>query len=265
MYADDSVVFFSDKDIDVIQNHLERDFSSLTKWLFENELIVNSKKGKTEVMVFGTNSRLNKLKNKSLNLQHNGISINTTNSYKYLGLTLTGSLNMTEHLSTSLKKASSRIHLLKKMRNFMDAKTARLIYQSMIIPILTNFSLALYGSTPPYIKNKIALMEDRARFIISNGDTVPITENIQKKRLCTFVHKCLYSNDVYSKFKEYYKMKRTNVNTRNNGTKIEIPKIKLEIARKSTYYQGTIVFNELPITTRKENNFQTFKRNLNLL
>ena len=173
MYADDTVVFFSDKDINVIQKRLESDFSSLTEWLAENELFVNSKKGKTEVMVFGTSKRLNKLDDTPLKLKHNGVTINVTNSYKYLGLTLTSSLNMTEHLTTTLKKASSRIHLLRKMRNYMDSKTAILIYQSMIVPILTYCPLTLYGSTPPYIKNRIAAMEDHAQFIIGNGVTIP--------------------------------------------------------------------------------------------
>ena len=39
--------------------------------------------------------------------------------------------------------------------------------------------------------------------------------------------------------------------------------MKLEAARKSTYYQGAIVFNELPENTRKETNYRTFKKQLN--
>ena len=58
MYADDTVIFCADTDHDVIQKHLEEDFSSLTNWLAENELIINCKKGKTEVMIFGSNQRL---------------------------------------------------------------------------------------------------------------------------------------------------------------------------------------------------------------
>ena len=108
-------------------------------------------------------------------------------------------------------------------------------------------------------------MEDHAQFIIGNGVTIPRSDNIKKKRLCTFVHKCLYSEEICSSFKNYYKMKETNLNTRNNGSKIEIPKIKLETARKSTYYQGSIVFNELPKDLRRENNFKVFKQKLNLL
>jgi len=145
----------------------------------------------------------------------------------------------------------------------MDTKTASLIYQAMIVPVLTYCSLSLYGSTPPHINRKIAAIEDLARFVIGNGYTVQRTELIKKKKLCTFVHKCIHSNDVSSLFKDYYVMRNTNVNTRNNGSQLEIPKIKLEIARKSTFYQGTILFNNLPRGIRQENNFLIFKNKLN--
>ena len=59
-----------------------------------------------------------------------------------------------------------------------------------------------------------------------------------------------------------FKMRRTNVNIRCIGTRIESPKIKLEAARKSTYYQWSIIFNELPTNTRKETDFRTIKKHL---
>ena len=78
-----------------------------------------------------------------------------------------------------------------------------------------------------------------------------------------YVHKCLHNEDICSEFKEYYTIQKTTANTRCNGTKLDIPKIKLEAARKSTYYQGAIVVNELPENTRKETNYRAFKKQLN--
>ena len=86
----------------------------------------------------------------------------------------------------------------------MDAKTTNLIYQAMNVPILTYGSLSLYGSTPPNIKSKIEKIEDRAQLIIGNSETIPKTESIKKKQLCTFVHKCPQNEDICNEFKEYY-------------------------------------------------------------
>lgn len=57
-YTDDSVIFTSSKDLDAIQHNLSEDINSLASWFRDNELIINLKKGKTEVMLFGTAKRL---------------------------------------------------------------------------------------------------------------------------------------------------------------------------------------------------------------
>ena len=169
---------------------------------------------------------------------------------------------MSQHLTATIKKASSRVHLLKKMRSFMDAKTTKLIYQAMIVPIFTYGSLALFGSTPLHIKSKFEKIEDRVQLIIGNNDTIPKAKDIKKKQLCIFVRKCLHNDDICCEFKEYFKIRNISANTRCNGMKIDIPKIKLEAARKAVYFQGAIIFNELPEHTRKEADFRAFKKQL---
>ena len=57
-YAD-TVIFTSSSDIDVIQGNLSQDLDNLSNWFRQNELIFNLKKGKSEVMLFGTGKRLN--------------------------------------------------------------------------------------------------------------------------------------------------------------------------------------------------------------
>ena len=118
MYADDTVLFYSGKDLVDIQKNLENDFKSLCNWFEVNELIINTKAGKTETMVFGTAKKLYKIDNHPLEIKHKNKVINHTSTYKYLGLNLTSTLSMTEQLRSSLKKASTRINLLKKMSSF---------------------------------------------------------------------------------------------------------------------------------------------------
>ena len=42
------------KDIKVIEENLDRVFNSHCHWLYQNELIVNYNKGKTELMIWNT-------------------------------------------------------------------------------------------------------------------------------------------------------------------------------------------------------------------
>jgi retron-type reverse transcriptase len=49
MYADDTVIYYSHKDIEVIEKKLQDDLASITSWLQQNQLIINMKKGKQKV------------------------------------------------------------------------------------------------------------------------------------------------------------------------------------------------------------------------
>ena len=77
-YADDTVIFTSSNNFDVIERNLNDDINNLATWFRKNELIINLKKGKTETMIFGTAKRLSRLQGKQLDLMINGLPINST-------------------------------------------------------------------------------------------------------------------------------------------------------------------------------------------
>ena len=132
-YADDTVIFYSNKDAEVIQTVLNNEFSSMTNWLRNNELIINTKRRKTEVTLFGTSKRSYKLNNPPLKIVNNFETINYTKSYKYLGLILNETLNIFEHMKVTMKKARSRVNLLKRIQQLINADTACLIFKVMIL------------------------------------------------------------------------------------------------------------------------------------
>ena len=103
MYADDTVIYTSHRDIKVIENTLSANMTVIKKWLDKNRLIINLKKGKTESMLFGTVKRLCSHGDLKVSLQ--GHLINFTSKYKYLGMHLDPSLSMSDHLQKVLKKA----------------------------------------------------------------------------------------------------------------------------------------------------------------
>ena len=92
-YADDTVIYVSDKYFAIVERKLSEELSSLSSWFHNNELILNLKKGKTVSMVFSTKNHSNKVGKLSLKL--NGIKINPTKSYKYLGVYFDKSLSIT--------------------------------------------------------------------------------------------------------------------------------------------------------------------------
>ncbi len=59
MYADDTVLFYPDSDVAVIQQKLNDDLELIGTWLLDNGLFVNT--SKTESMLFGTHARLSRV------------------------------------------------------------------------------------------------------------------------------------------------------------------------------------------------------------
>ena len=143
MYADHTVLYYSDKDMKEIEKVLSQDLCTVSKWLQENELVLNLKKGKTEVMLFGTKKRLNQ-QERETEINYQSQHINNTNYYKYLGVQLDPSLNMQEHFNTVCRKASSCIRLLKRIRTFITDLATLRIYQALVVAIITYCSLQTF-------------------------------------------------------------------------------------------------------------------------
>ena len=58
MYADDTVIYVAEKNIDTIEKFLENNLEKIARHFDENQLIINLGKGKTETIFFGTGKRL---------------------------------------------------------------------------------------------------------------------------------------------------------------------------------------------------------------
>ena len=83
MYADDTVIFYANKGLTVTENQLNKDMENVKNYCFTNELIINTIKGKTEVMLLGTSKCL-KSSGKKLEITFSGKQINFVSNYKYL-------------------------------------------------------------------------------------------------------------------------------------------------------------------------------------
>lgn len=87
----------------------------------------------------------------------------------------------------------------------------------MVLPILTYRPLVTF--TNSNVDTKIAKLEKRAGKIIGTTQVIPSVTDIKRKRICTFVHKCI-NDDVCVNFKNYFTVLSNK--TRNNGTLIYV-------------------------------------------
>ncbi|XP_057310647.1 uncharacterized protein LOC130648610 [Hydractinia symbiolongicarpus] len=125
-HADDTVLFVAGKDLEIIETCLSSDMNYVLAWCLENELILNLGAGKIESMLFGS---------KNYSYQ----TVRVTSTYKYLGVLIEPSLNLSSNFDLTHQKASGRLHLLYRIRPLITEKAALAIFQTMIQPT-SNFN-----------------------------------------------------------------------------------------------------------------------------
>ena len=102
-------------------------------------------------------------------------------------------------------------------------------------------------------KSMLQSIDRRAKDIVclqhdSDYNVVPI-QKLNRRRACLFVSNVV-KGEVCENFNNYFHVRKCN--TRNNGCLVTLPRIRTEYARKSVSFMAAYVFNELPITIRKE-------------
>ena len=132
MYADDTALFFADRNIQTIQSVLQEDLNAVGEWFSLNRVLVNC--DKTNVMLFGSKQRLARSQGLSLFLL--GKLLELSNTVKYLGLTFNASMDWHDHINNISNKVTRRLNLLGRIRKYLDTDTRKLLYTSLVQPLM---------------------------------------------------------------------------------------------------------------------------------
>ena len=111
MYADDTHLTYTDKDVNIIQSCLNEDLLDISKWLVANKLTLNMTK--TEFMLIGSRQKLNALTASPV-LSINGSSVNQVSTSKSLGELIDANLTWGSHIW--LKKIAFGIAAINRLR-----------------------------------------------------------------------------------------------------------------------------------------------------
>lgn len=93
MIADDTILYFSDKSTANIEKRLNEEAEIVERWVNDNCLLLNQKKGKTEFILYCSRPS----KQPKCLIKINNIELNQSDSYKYLGVSLGRHLNSNSH------------------------------------------------------------------------------------------------------------------------------------------------------------------------
>ena len=252
LYADDAVLFYGDSNIRKISTVLNKDLKQLQSWTYHNKLCIHPVK--TEYVVFGTQQRIASatLSNGPLSLFLGENPINQAQHFKYLGVIRDANLNSKQHVDKLLIKVSKRIGVLGRIRNNLTLDTANKVYQSLVFPVMDYCDVA-WSSIGKIERDWLDRAQRRAVKIVLKTKDSDAEKNLKWLPLSmrrdmhtiNLTFKCLKGSPSMF-FKDYFKVFRTIHNTRGSGKNLMLPKVRIRTARKSFYFNGSKLFNDIP-------------------
>ena len=184
-----------------------------------------------------------------------------------MGITLDNHLTMSMQIDKIYKRASNRVKLLQRIRPNISPLVAEKIYSVMIRPVLL-YCYPVYLCVGESAKKKLQSIQDRAHKIIAPTKTTLLKtdtlDQIRKKRVSIDVFKSL-NDSCPPLLRNMFERFDHGKETRGNGSRLVLPKVKTEAGRKTFAFQGALIFNGLPTDLMNEPYFINFKRKIDTL
>ena len=164
MFADDTNLFRSGKNLLDLINTVNAELEKLSIWFIANRLTLNV--SKTKYIIFGTKRKHNVESNLSVSI--NGISIERVANIKFLGVFIDEDLNWKYHTSQVSLKVSKSLGILNRVKNILSKEVLVNMYYSLIHPYYVYCNI-VWGGASLIALNKLIVLQKRAVRLITGS------------------------------------------------------------------------------------------------
>jgi hypothetical protein len=275
MYADDTNLFLSGKNIDEMKNKFNTDLVALTKYLKCNRLSLNV--SKTHSMLFTLN---NSLRDSSLSLSIDGSIIDTVKCINFLGVKIDNKLNFSEHITHTCNKVSKSIGIIRKISKTVNRPTLLMLYNSLILPYLTYCNM-IWGKSANIHINRLFILQKKALRLINKAP--PLTHTAPLFHECSVlnIHDLYIYRSTIFIFKLSHHMLPTPVskffnltplvhgrNTRRQlNYKVIVPFCRTSLGQKSLNFNIAKLYNNIlqPLSLLNLDSLEKFKKSIHCI
>lgn len=206
LFADDTVLYVSNRDINVAVNNLQKNLDNICKWLAVNRLKINV--DKTKLMILGNGAIYNKFRGRTANgINIEGELVELVESYKYLGIVVDRKLKFKDHTDYICKKISKKLGFLYRVRKFLSTWTCVLIFNTIIKPHFVYCSSVLYLLNEECMERLQKLQNRSMRCILKCNkytriaDMLDVLQWLNVRQMCEyhamiFIHKLVNNRDL---------------------------------------------------------------------
>ena len=159
-YADDIIIIAKVK-LDCRKSPLLSTFSEILRWSDENKMTIKSEKSHQMFVTLRSNYDMDDFFIPQ---------IPVCKFIKILGVTFDSNLNFRQHVHNISKKASSRLHVLRKLKPFLPTSGLVQIYNNCVRSIL-EYSAAMFVGFSSSNNSSLERVQNRAHKIICGSST----------------------------------------------------------------------------------------------
>ena len=273
MYADDATLFTSATSVSDLNNLLNDCAKPLLLWAYNNGMALNS--SKTKSMVIGTRARLSS-NTESLSVKLGSDPISNSDCEKLLGVYIDSTLKWDHHVTHLLRKVSGKLNMIKKIKHFLPLDLRVTLFNSLIKPVL-EYCCSVWGNCFADDLKRILKFQKYAARTLLDADYLsrsvplfnklkwlPIDSLITISKLCT-LFKCFsyqappYLSDQFTQISNLHKhsTRSSTLNKLYPDTNL----CKTDSGRRTFSYSGSILWNDLSLTSKSYTSFKSFRRN----
>jgi hypothetical protein len=268
LYADDSAIIYSHKNLSVIKSTLGQELESCSKWLVDNKLSLHL--GKTECILFGSKRKIKK--SEDFSIQCHDKIIKSQKSVKYLGHVLDSDLSGETCINDIIKKVNSRLKFLYRQSKVLNQSMRKTLCNSLIQCQFDYACSAWYNGTNKKLRHRLQITQNKVvRFILNysprtsllNSDfkTLGILriEDRVKQLSLNHVHKIVHGKCPSYMYENFNKVTDLHsYKTRKCAFNFFVPLVNS--ASAATFYFNSIkAWNNLPEVIKSQKRYQRFK------
>ena len=265
MYADDTSISHSAKNISDLNDTLNHDLDRLKEWLQGNKLSLNVTK--TQAMVVGSRPNLKKIADSKIETPSfaiDGAETDIVKNLKYLGVQLDDNLAWDQQTKLLCSKISRALGFLKYAKKFVLKDTLIKMYHG-IVELLFRYCCSVWGGCGETRLQTLQKLQNRAARIVTNSSYDASAKNLIKKlnwptvldmiksETATIAYKALSGlapGYLSSLFKTNY-ARDINMNLHNATADVLVPKMNTCSGQTAISFRGAKTWNKLSLYVKR--------------
>ena len=269
VFADDTNIFLSGKDVNSLCLTFNNELRSVSNWFLANKLKLNV--DKTCCMLFKPKNKI--IVEDDVNIYINSCKIPLVKSTKFLGIIIDNKLSWKEHIGSLCTKVRQGIDAINRLNDILPLSILFHLYQTMILPHLTYCNIIWGNCAMTHLSRLITLQKYAIRIITNSKPRVHTGPLFRKLKLLklydlyvvqTARFMYLFKNEKLPSLFDSYFVQNKNIviySTRQSED-FRVPNYKYELSRSTIKYSGPITWNNLPKSQTQCSSLSIFTRQL---